>query len=71
MYGMTGDGGGNAGANNLPARALRDRSSWYHIHWKVDTSKSGMSGNNAKVALHINGELQTFSASSEPTGNLN
>ena len=71
MYGMAGDAGGNNGANNCPNRGLRDRSSWYHIHWKVDTSKSGMSGNNAKVALHINGELQTFGNSNEPSGNLN
>ena len=71
MYGMAGDAGGNIGANNCPNRGLRDRSSWYHIHWKVDTSKTGMSGNNAKVVLHINGELQTFGNSNEPSGNLN
>ena len=72
MYGMAGDGGGNNGGNNNPNRALRDRSSWYHIHWKVDTSKSGMSGNNAKVVFHQNGENVPFDTSSnEPSGNLN
>ena len=71
MYGMTGDGGGNAGANNMPANELRDDASWYHIHWKADTSKSGMSGNNAKVVNHINGVLSVFAYSNEPTGNFN
>ena len=71
MYGMTGDGGGNAGANNMPANELRDDASWYHIHWKADTSKSGMSGNNAKIVNHINGVLSVFAYSNEPTGNFN
>ena len=70
-YGLTGDGGGNNGANNAGARKLKDITSWYHIHWKVDTGKSGMSGNNAKVVQHINGANVVFTATNEPTGNLN
>jgi len=71
MYGMAGDGGGNNGANNAGAGALRDIAGWYHIHWKVDTSKSGMTGNNAKVVNHINGVNNVFTTSNEPSGNLN
>ena len=68
MYGMTGDGGGNAGANNSSAKRLMDITSWYHIHYKLDTSKSGMSGNNAKVVMHINGVLAVFVNTNEPSG---
>ena len=71
MYGMTGDGGGNAGSNNNGDAPIHDPASWYHIHWKVDTSKSGMSGNNAKVVFHQNGVNVVFTTSNEPTGNLN
>ena len=71
MYGMTGDGGGNAGANNSSAKRLMDITSWYHIHYKLDTSKSGMSGNNAKVVKHINGENIEFTGTNEPTGTMN
>tara|TARA_A100001011_G_scaffold312016_1_gene329262 strand:- start:1824 stop:2645 length:822 start_codon:yes stop_codon:yes gene_type:complete len=71
MYGMAGDGGGNNGANNNGNFRLHDPASWYHIHWKVDTSKSGMSGNNAKVVHHINGVNVVFTSTNEPSGNLN
>ena len=71
MYGMTGSTGGNGGANTYPANAFRDRGGWSHIHYKVDTSKTGMSGNNAKVVMHINGVLSVFVTTNEPSGNLN
>ena len=71
MYGMAGSGGGNNGGNNAGSRALTDTTGWYHIHWKVDTSKSGMSGNNAKVVHHINGENIVFTTTNEPSGDLN
>ncbi len=71
MYGMAGSSGGNNGANNAGANSLRDTNGWYHIHWKVDTSKSGMSGNNAKVVQHINGQNVVFTTTNEPSGNLN
>ena len=69
MYGMAGDGGGNTGANTYPDNNFRDSSGWYHIHYKADTSKSGMSGNNAKVVMHINGVLSVFVNTNEPSGN--
>ena len=68
MYGMAGSSGGNTGSNTYPANAFRDTSSWYHIHYKADTSKSGMSGNNAKVVMHINGVLAVFVNTNEPSG---
>ena len=72
MYGMAGDAGGNNGSNNNGIKTLHDSARWYHIHWKVDTSKSGMSGNNAKVVFHQNGVNVPFDTSSnEPSGNLN
>jgi len=71
MYAMTGSSGGNTGDNNYPANVFRDRGGWSHIHYKVDTSKTGMSGNNAKVVMHINGVLSVFVNTNEPSGNLN
>ena len=73
MYGMAGDAGGNTGANNNGIKTFHDPASWYHIHWKVDTSKTGMTGNNAKVVNHVNGENIPFSGgynTNEPSGNL-
>ena len=37
----------------------------------MDTSKSGMTGNNAKVVLHINGVNTPFVSTNEPSGNFN
>ena len=71
MYGMAGSSGGNNGGNNAGANMLRDTSGWYHIHWKLDTSKSGMSGNNAKVVQHINGQNVVFTSTNEPSGTMN
>ena len=71
MYGMIGSSGGNGGDNNYPANAFRDSGGWSHIHYKVDTSKTGMSGNNAKVVLHINGVNTPFVSTNEPSGNFN
>ena len=70
MYGMVGNSGGNAGASYVPASQLVDPASWYHIHWKVDTGASG-SGNSAKAVNHINGNIQTFTYTNEPSGNFN
>ena len=69
MYGMAGSGGGNNGGNTYPANEFIDNTGWYHIHYKLDTSKSGMSGNNAKVVMHINGVLAVFTTTNEPSGN--
>ena len=69
MYGMAGSSGGNNGGNSFPANQFHDSASWYHIHYKADTSKSGMSGNDAKVVLHINGVLAVFTTTNEPSGN--
>ena len=69
-YGFDGSSGGSTGGNNNGANKLRDISGWYHIHWKVDTSKSGMSGNNAKVVNHVNGTNVVFTTTNEPSGNL-
>ena len=70
MYGMAGTSGGNNGGNNFGGNKFSDSSAWYHIHWKVDTSKSGMSGNNAKVVNHVNGTNVVFTTTNEPSGNL-
>ena len=69
LYAMRGDAGGDNGNNNSIV-TIQDPASWYHLHWKVDTSKSGMSGNNAKVVQHINGVNVTFNVTNEPSGNL-
>ena len=71
MYGMAGTSGGNNGGNTFPANRFVDNTGWYHIHWKLDTSKSGMTGNNAKVVMHINGVLATFVNTNEPSGTMN
>ena len=70
-YGFDGSGGGSTGANNNGANTLKDVNGWYHIHWKFDTSKSGMSGNNAKVVQHINGTNVVFTQTNEPSGTFN
>jgi len=71
LYGMAGSSGGSTGANTYPANAFRDVSGWTHCHYKMDTSKSGMTGNNAKVVLHINGVNTPFVSTNEPSGNFN
>ena len=68
MYGMAGSSGGNTGANTYPPNQFTDSTGWFHIHYKADTSKSGMSGNNAKVVMHINGVLAVFQNTNEPSG---
>jgi len=70
MYGMKGSGGGSTGGNTYPANAFRDYSGWTHCHYKMDTSKSGMSGTNAKVVMHINGVNAVFVNTNEPSGNF-
>jgi hypothetical protein len=70
LYGMKGSSGGGSGSNTYPANAFRDVSGWTHCHYKMDTSKSGMTGNNAKVVLHINGVNATFVSTNEPSGNF-
>jgi len=69
MYRMNGSAG--SATNIYPANAFRDYSGWTHCHYKLDTSKSGMSGNNAKVVMHINGVNATFVTTGEPSGNFN
>ena len=71
LYGMAGSSGGSTGANTYPGNAFRDVSGWTHCHYKMDTSKSGMTGNNAKVVLHINGVNTPFVSTNEPSGNFN
>lgn len=70
LYGMAGSSGGNNGAGNISSQQFVDPTGWFHIHYKLDTSKSGMSGNNAKVVLHVNGVNITFDVTTnEPSGN--
>ena len=47
---------------------LRDKTAWYHLVWRFDTTQATASD---RVRLYINGELATFSSYNAPSQDFN